>query len=278
MFRGRKLVIATKHQKEKALAPLLEKELGVSCFVTPLLDTDQLGTFSGEVERKDDPITTARNKCLLAMQLTNCDLAVASEGSFGSHPTIYFVPADDEFLLFLDKKNGLEIVVREVSTETNFFASEIKSEKELRAIANKVSFPSHALIAKRNQKDVKDLVKGIQSWEKLEETYYYFLKEYGSFYLETDMRAMFNPTRMNVIEKAAKKLVDKINSFCPECSTPGFGISNATKGLPCQFCQFPTRSILSYNYICSKCAFTKQEMYPHNKRTEDPMFCDNCNP
>ena len=67
MFKGRKLVIATKHEKEKVIAPILEKELGVKCFVAPDLDTDLLGTFTGEVERKDDPIITARKKCLIAM-------------------------------------------------------------------------------------------------------------------------------------------------------------------------------------------------------------------
>jgi len=143
MFIGRKLLIATKHEKEKVIAPIIEKELGVKCFVSSNFDTDELGTFTGEVERKDDPITTARNKCMLAMELANCDMAIASEGSFGPHPSIFFVPADDEFLLFIDKKNELEIIVRELSTETNFNAAEIKSEKALKEYANAAYFPSH---------------------------------------------------------------------------------------------------------------------------------------
>ena len=80
--------------------------LGISRVIELNLDTDQLGTFTGEVERKSDPITTARNKCVVAMELSNCDLAIASEGSFGPHPSISFIPADDEFLLFIDKKYG----------------------------------------------------------------------------------------------------------------------------------------------------------------------------
>ena len=131
MFKGRKLVIATKHEKEKVIAPILEKELGVKCFVTPDLDTDLLGTFTGEVGRKDDPIITARKKCLIAMELSNCDLSVASEGSFGQHPYLPFVPADDEFLLFIDKKNNVEIIARELSTETNFNGKQINTEEEL---------------------------------------------------------------------------------------------------------------------------------------------------
>lgn len=88
-FKGRRLLIATKHKKERVIAPILEKELGVNCFVTDI-DTDKFGTFTGEIERKEDAISTARNKCLLAMELENCDLVLASEGSFGAHPSLFF--------------------------------------------------------------------------------------------------------------------------------------------------------------------------------------------
>lgn len=96
MFEGRSLIIATKHRKETVIAPSLEGALGVICRVAEDFDIDILGTFTGEVERKDNPVTTARNKCLMAMEKTNCDLGVASEGSFGPHPAMFFVYADDE--------------------------------------------------------------------------------------------------------------------------------------------------------------------------------------
>lgn len=278
MFNGRGLVIATKHEKEKVIAPILEKELGVKCFVAPNFDTDELGTFTGEIERKNDPITTARNKCIIAMQLTNCDMAIASEGSFGQHPFIFFVHADDEFLLFIDKKNNLEIIARELSTETNFNGAEIKSEKGLREFANSANFPSHGLIAKKEKDDFTEIIKGITDWNKLLEVYNDYIELYGSVYLETDMRAMYNPTRMTVIEKATIKLANKINTFCPKCNTPGFGVTDAKKGLPCELCNFPTRSTLSHIYSCQKCSCTLEEKYPHKKQTEDPMYCDFCNP
>ena len=50
------------HKKENIIAPILEKELGVKCFVCKGFDTDALGTFTGEIVRKDDPITTLRKK------------------------------------------------------------------------------------------------------------------------------------------------------------------------------------------------------------------------
>ncbi|MDP3180770.1 MAG: hypothetical protein Q8M67_03055, partial [Bacteroidota bacterium] len=224
MFNYRKLLIATKHEKEIVIAPLLEKELGVQCVVAKDFDTEVLGTFTGEVERKDDPITSARNKCLMAMELNNADLAIASEGSFGMHPSLFFVRADDEILFFIDKKNKLEIIGRELSTETNFGGGEIKTEKELIDFAKHVKFPSHGLIIRKAKDDLTEIVKGITAWEDLKTTFNRFMAKYGTSYVETDMRAMYNPSRMKVIEKATEKLIAKIKSQCPICSTPGFGV------------------------------------------------------
>ena len=278
MFKGRDLVIATKHGKEKVIAPILEKELGVKCFVSLDLDTDILGTFTGEIERKEDPVTSARNKCFMAMELTNCDLAIANEGSFGPHPTLYFIPADDEILVFIDKKNGVEIIAREISTESNFSGSAIKTEKELLAFATNAHFPSHGLILRKSKDDYSTIVKGITSAAQLKKVFFKLITDYGAAFVETDMRAMYNPTRMKIIENATKKLVEKINTLCPACNMPGFGITDAKEGLPCEICNFPTRSTISYLYSCQKCSYQKEEKYPKGKQTEDPMYCDFCNP
>jgi len=278
MFKGRSLVIATKHEKEKVIAPLLEQALGVVCFIQEGFDTDTLGTFTGEIERELDPIATARQKCLLAMELSNCDLGIASEGSFGPHPSMFFVSADDEFLIFIDKKNDLEIIVRELSTETNFNGSEIKNEQELLDFADLVKFPSHGLILRKSKIDNSYIVKGITNLEDLKKSFHLMLEKFNNVYAETDMRAMYNPSRMTVIKNATKKLVDKVNSCCPQCNIPGFGVTDAKKGLECSLCGSPTNSTLSFIYSCQKCHFKKEEMYPHKKTTEEPMYCDFCNP
>lgn len=278
MFQGRNLVIATKHKKEKVIAPILELELGVKCFLPESFDTDSLGTFTGEVDRKKDPIATVREKCLKAMELSNCDLGVASEGSFGPHPSIYFANADDEFLILIDKANDLEIIVREISLETNFNGGEINNEHELLEFAKLTKFPTHGLILRKSKNDIKGIVKGLKNEEELKTAFHKTFKECGSTYIETDMRAMHNPSRMKVIKQAAIKLVKKINSLCPQCETPGFAVTDAKKGLECNLCGLPTNSILSYIYTCNKCKFITEEMYPNEKTKEEPMYCDYCNP
>lgn len=277
-WKGRKLLIATKHLKELVIAPILEKELGVDCFVAEGFDSDELGTFTGEIERIYDPITTARKKCQMAMQQFNCDLAVASEGSFGPHPSVFFVPADDEFLLFIDKKNDLEIVVRELSTDTNFNSAEIKSVNELKDFAASARFPSHGLILRKSKNEFSEISKGITDWKTLFEAYHKLSQSQGSVYIETDMRAMFNPTRMKVIEQATVQLANKINSLCPQCKAPGFGVTKNQPGLPCELCDLPTKSTLSLISECQKCSFAQESSFPEGKTKENPIYCDHCNP
>ncbi|MCH6199585.1 hypothetical protein MMU07_08345 [Aquiflexum sp. LQ15W] len=278
MFQGRRLLIATKHKKERVIGPLVEKALGVSCFVTQNFDSDVLGTFTGEVDRKHDPITTARQKCLMAMEMTDCDLGIASEGSFGQHPSLFFVNADEEFLIFIDKKNNLEIISRELSAETNFDGREIQTEEGLFDFANSVGFPSHGLILRKGREENTEIFKGITDEKQLVEVFRKLHQKYGSLYVETDMRALYNPTRMGVIEVATKKLLDKISSLCPQCRMPGFGITDAKSGLKCSLCGSPTRSTLSYIRQCLHCHYFEEEIFPHKKTEEDPMYCDFCNP
>lgn len=276
-FKGRKLLIATKHKKERVIAPILEKELGVNCFVTDI-DTDKFGTFTGEIERKEDAISTARNKCFLAMELENCDLVLASEGSFGAHPSLFFANADEEILLFIDKKKDIEIIVRELTFETNFNGSEIKTIKELEEFVKNSKFPTHGIILRKAKNDSTLIEKGITNLDQLYKTFKYLISMYGSAFIETDMRAMYNPTRMKVIENATYKLAKKINSLCPKCSIPGFGIIDSKSGLPCDLCNFPTQSTLSHIYSCQKCNYIKEVFFPNGRKKEDPMYCDICNP
>ena len=161
MFEGRKLLIATKHHKEIVMAKHLQSSLGVLCEVTKNYDTDLLGTFSGEIERNSSPLETVKQKCIGAMEKYGYDLGVANEGSFGPHPTLFFVPANEEFIIFIDKKNDLEIVVKKLSPDTNFSGRNIKSEIELEKFIKAVHFPSHAVILRKSAHQNEEIIKDI---------------------------------------------------------------------------------------------------------------------
>jgi hypothetical protein len=178
----------------------------------------------------------------------------------------------------MDTLNDIEIVVRVLSTETNFNACEIQSIDELKIFAEKAKFPSHALIMKKSRYDFSDIRKGISTWEAMSEQFNEMRIRHGSVFVETDMRAMCNPTRMSVIEKATQRLADKIKLVCPICNTPGLGITAVKEGLPCELCGKPTHSIISHIYECQKCEYSNEVRYPNQKETENPMYCNFCNP
>lgn len=277
-FEGRTLVIASMHRKEEILQPLLEQKLGITVQVAKGLNTDLLGTFSGEVARLADPLTTARKKCELALDLSGCDLALASEGSFGPHPAAFFLPANEEWLLLVDRKNNVEIHARHLSLETNFSGQEFHTIKELDAFASKVGFPSHGLILRKSKEEMNGMLKGIIDPSQLRMAALQLLEIQGSAYIETDMRAMFNPSRMKVIQETAQLLLQKLNSRCPSCQLPGFSITSTEPGLPCSLCGTPSNAALAHLLVCNYCNYQERVAFPDGKKTEDPQYCQVCNP
>jgi len=278
IFFGRNFLIATSHKKEEAIAPMIREKFQANVMVPEGFNSDIFGTFSGEIERPDSPIEAARRKSKAVAEAFNASLVIASEGSFGPHPSLYIVPADDEILLLTDYENDLELAVREVSTKTNFAGREAKTLDEVKAFAQAIGFPNHKVILKKGHKDFSHIVKSIVGWDDLLLTSNMFLDSYGSLFIETDMRAMNNPTRMSVIAQAAAKLAELMHSQCPRCKTPGFDVGSIVPGLPCDLCKLPTESTLKHVYICKKCKYHEDSYYPNKKSAEDPKFCERCNP
>jgi hypothetical protein len=284
MFEGRRLLVASKHKKEEVIAPLFFNELGLTSIVLDEFDTDAFGTFTGEIERVGGPLDALRKKAYAALSSSNFDLVVASEGSFGPHPSLFFVPAADEMLIFIDRKNDLEILAREVSTETNFNSAEIDTEEALLKFAEQSLFPSHALILSNpienstNPIEKPFIFKGITSQEELIDIYTYLRKKSKTVHVQTDMRALYNPTRMKTIAKACHKLIRNILSQCPSCDTLGYNVTDVLDGLTCSLCGRPTKSTLAHQYVCRRCGHKELKYYPNLKMEEDPTFCDYCNP
>jgi len=278
IFANRLLFIATLHQKDRVIAPLMKKELSIVSQVAAI-DTNQFGTFSGTVPRKKSPLESARLKCLeVKKTFPTADLVLASEGSFGPHPFIPFVAGNEELILLKDFTNSHEWVVKELSTDTNFAAEAIESIEKGINFASKIGFPEHGLTIKKTAESVEVLHQEITDWEELNTVLNRMFAEYNHLWMETDMRAHRNPTRMGVIKNAAIKLIRQLQSTCPSCDFPGFKVVDAIRGLPCQLCNQPTSAPLAHLYKCEYCAHESQMMHPNNKTHQDPMYCDFCNP
>lgn len=91
-------MLTTKHQKLDLIAPILERELGMK-MVLHEADTDELGTFSGEIERTSPALETASQKAKIGMKALGLPLGIASEGSIGPDPLMPFMKSDIEYLI-----------------------------------------------------------------------------------------------------------------------------------------------------------------------------------
>lgn len=264
------------HGKEQAIAPILQEQLGVQVIVPADFDTDRFGTFTREIKRPGTQLETARAKIESALTLTGETLGLASEGSFGPHPVIPYICFNREIVVLVDKAHDLEIVGEVYSTETNFNHQTVSSLEAADQFAQTIGFPSHAVTVRVDRSGEEKVIKGICTATQLEDALDQAFQTAGQAFLETDMRALYNPTRMKNIAQATRNLVEKINHRCPSCSYPGFEVSDRRSGLPCGLCGWPTQLTLSEIYQCRQCGF-KQE-FPTGLKTADPMYCSYCNP
>lgn len=278
MFEGRSLFIATNHRKELVIQPILERELNVNCFTLALFDSDQFGTFSGEIERSQSPYDTLKAKCHLGYKLTACDLVIATEGSFGAHPDLPFCAAHDELILLMDFKNNVSFSARILTTETNFQGKKIRSEEELIAFGESIDFPNQAIILRNEEQSMLYLKKGINDWDELLMAFRVCMRRHDNVFVETDMRAMHNPLRMKQIEQLSLKLMAQLKVLCPSCEMPGYGVTSVLPGLPCWICETPTSSVLKHVLTCAACQHQEEVYFPNGRQTEEPTFCPACNP
>ena len=66
-YSGRQVVLLTKHGKQDLIKDAIESDLGCSLLHTDAYDTDQLGTFTREIDRAGSQLEAARRKAKIGM-------------------------------------------------------------------------------------------------------------------------------------------------------------------------------------------------------------------
>ena len=287
-YAGRSIWLTTLHGKERALARPLAWGLGASLRVCAS-DTNRLGTFSGDVERPADPLTTCRRKAELGLEATGASLGLASEGSFGPHPAIPFLPVGQEVLVFIDRERQLTVVEQHLELRTTFASRTLQGDGlnsvELQHWLELVRFPSHALIVRPAPESEASghsgpCFKGISSPQELHDAVLRCASHRGDgqVLLESDMRAHCNPTRMASIRRLGIVLVRRLRQHCPACGSPGWGRGKLIKGLPCCDCGTPTALVAAEQWQCPACAHTQHRPRRDGVQQADPLHCPWCNP
>lgn len=276
-YDGQVAALLTQHGKESLIAPILTPTLGCQVRRIDGYDTDQLGTFSGEIKRLDNQIETARKKARIGLELSGLSLGIASEGAFISDPFSGLVPWNIEVVLWLDTQSQLE-VIGIAQGPTLSLHQAIRTWSELEIFARHAAFSSHHLSLRPESDSDHRIMKGISNWEQLKQAFLDCQSQSsnGCVYVEHDLRAFSHPTRQVMIKNATEDLVKKLQSLCPRCEAPGYGITSHRSGLPCQSCGSQTRTPLSFTHSCNTCHFSEEKS--SSQAFSDPSRCDVCNP
>lgn len=277
-YAGRSVALLTQHGKEQVIAPVLEPGLGCSIELVTRFDTDQLGTFTREIPRSGTQMAAARRKARKGMELSSASLGIASEGSFGPDPFTGMFPWNVELLVWIDDDLGIEVVgVAQGAASSGHIQS--GDWQAVADFAEREGFPGHQLVLRPDGPDDSRVLKDISDWTRLKTCFDTSLahSSSGQVFVELDLRAFANPSRMKHIEQAAADLLQRIQSECPECAAPGYWISRRQPGLPCASCRLPTSSFRNEVWTCLRCEY-RRIVERADRSQADPAHCAYCNP
>jgi len=278
LYRGARIALLTQHGKERVLAPVFASGLGARLVVAEGFDTDALGTFTREVDRAGTQLEAARRKAEIAIELSGADIGLGSEGAFVPGP-FGLGSWNIEALVLVDRVRGIEVVGRAGAAGRHLHAT-VRSTDELAAFAARAGFPEHGLVVRPNDERDPRIVKGLVSAAALDAAFAEAQRwsKDGAVFVESELRAHLNPTRMSVIGEAGRDLVTRLSTACPSCGSPGFGVVGQIQGLPCADCGAPTRHPIADELGCVRCGHRAERALRDGAESADPGVCDYCNP
>lgn len=271
-FAQRQAVLVTMHGKESVIEPVLAAELGV--HVTPLthINTDEFGTFTGDIARRDSQYQTALAKALAGITATSGDLALASEGSFVPHPDVPWLTVNRELVVLVDRRHDWVLEGWATSVETSAARRDVTTVAEALAFCQGVGFPAQGVIVRAGEQLFKECVT-VAALEALVTS---LLRQHEVIQLETDLRAHRNPKRRVVIRLATEQLVANARRLCPACGAPGMRVVETIYGLPCEWCGTPTHQRKAQVFGCVRC--THREEHLCGDGVASAEYCEMCNP
>lgn len=273
-YGGRSVTFATMHGKESLARDTFRQVLGANVTAPAGLDTDQWGTFAGDIPRTLSPRDAARSKARMGMHLAGTTLGLASEGSFGAGfgPVVENV----ELVMFLDDTLGLELVEGSVCTSPLPAARRVRSVDDALDFASALGFPEQGMIVHADGTDPPIFYKSLSGHRELESAVRSLLREHPSVVVMPDHRAHRAPSRALVIRALCERMAHRLARHCPECSTPGFGQVDVEAGAPCAACGSGTKVIAADIHGCGRCEHRAR--LPHGAASADSRWCDYCNP
>jgi hypothetical protein len=245
------------------------------------IDSDSLGTFSGEVERQGSMLDALRGKVRLARASTNNRFILASEGSFSSAEGFGLLVHGIEMLMVHDGETGAEVLEQHISYTTNYATATVRSLLDLNEFLRRISFASHAVVMYPEglplvgnvRKCITELAQAERIFQELAA-----LSPAHGVVAMTDMRAHLNPTRMAAIGECCELLAKRLCTQCPRCGSGGFGLVATMPGLPCSGCGMATRRARGEVHACPFCGEKAERPRSDGATFASPSECEWCNP
>lgn len=277
-YAGERAVLATKHGKLDCIAPSLAK-VGLMVEVAGV-DTDVLGTFTGEVPRTAPPLETAIVKARLGMAAAGLPFGLASEGSFPPHPAVPWVTVDREIVVLVDDRCGLVVAGCASSTDIVAASVTLGPGGDLAPLAKQADLPTHAVTVVPNQGPPRPVHKGLRRASDIQAAVISCAaaSSDGLARAETDFRAHCCPRRRTVIQQAASDLAARLAACCPACGSPGWGRSDVILGVPCSWCGGAVEQVRAEINSCPACRHRAERPVVAEGAVADPGACPRCNP
>ena len=273
-YAGTTIAFATMHGKEELARDAFRDILGATVVAPHGLDTNQFGTFGGDIPRTLTPRHAARAKARLGMHIAGSPLGLASEGSFSA--TFGPLVEQMEVLVFLDDDLGLELVEGTLTSSPLPGGRAIATPIQARSFAEALNFPGQGVILqslKEGKTTVHDDFTDVEHLQRTAET---LLADGSNVIALPDYRAHRSPSRADTIRTLCTQMAERLATNCPNCTTPGFGHVDVEHGVPCSLCGEATRVIAADIHGCCKCLYRSR--MPRPNTSADPTWCDSCNP
>ncbi|MGK0741995.1 DUF6671 family protein [Leucobacter sp. Z1108] len=273
-YRGAVIAFATMHGKEQLARGPFHTILGATVLGVAGIDTDQFGTFAGDIPRTLPPRETARAKARLGIRTAGLTAGLASEGSF---TTEYgWSTRHNELVLFLDEDRGIEVVESRTASFPLPPGRHILTSAQALSYATSLGFPHQGVIVQAHHDHGSHAHKDTHSPAELEITVNRLLDQNVPVSVLPDYRAHRSPARADILRDLCSRMARRLSTPCPGCRSPGYGRVKTIPGLPCGTCGQPTHLPAADIHACSTCDTTHTR--PRTSTLADPQWCETCNP
>lgn len=275
-YRGEVFALLTRHGKELVIASEFASTLGAEVQRVDGFDTDSLGTFTRDIPRAGSQLDAVRTKARIGMDLSGLLLGLASEGSFTPGP--FGLGSNNlELVILLDTRRGIEILGRSQAPARHVGVL-TRTKAEFDHAVRLAGFPEHGVVLRPVGGEDPRISRDLRSWDLLHEAFADLQGKApnGAVFVESDLRAHRNPTRMANIAAATTDLIRRMLSICSACGSPGFWLVARAPGLACRECGSATLEARAEQYGCVACEHI--EWREVMARHADPSQCESCNP